>query len=54
MPGFNQTGPAGMGPMTGWGRGMCNYRQSRVRTRCGRQYRLWPWHGIGPWLQEAL
>lgn len=23
MPGFNQTGPAGMGPMTGWGRGMC-------------------------------
>jgi hypothetical protein len=24
MPRFNQTGPAGMGPMTGWGRGMCN------------------------------
>lgn len=23
MPRFNQTGPAGMGPMTGWGRGMC-------------------------------
>ena len=23
MPGFNQTGPEGMGPMTGWGRGMC-------------------------------
>ena len=24
MPRFNQTGPAGMGPMTGWSRGMCN------------------------------
>jgi len=23
MPGFNQTGPAGMGPMTGRGRGRC-------------------------------
>ena len=23
MPGLNQTGPAGMGPMTGWGRGVC-------------------------------
>ena len=23
MPGMNQTGPEGMGPMTGWGRGMC-------------------------------
>ena len=24
MPGFNGTGPAGMGPMTGGGRGYCN------------------------------
>jgi len=24
MPGFDRTGPAGMGPMTGWGRGRCN------------------------------
>lgn len=23
MPGFDGTGPAGMGPMTGWGRGYC-------------------------------
>ena len=23
MPGFDRTGPAGMGPMTGWGRGLC-------------------------------
>ena len=24
MPGFNQTGPSGRGPMTGGGRGICN------------------------------
>ncbi|HBF43905.1 MAG TPA: hypothetical protein DDW42_09840 [Desulfobacteraceae bacterium] len=24
MPGFNGSGPAGMGPMTGWGQGYCN------------------------------
>ena len=24
MPGFDGTGPAGMGSMTGWGRGFCN------------------------------
>ena len=23
MPGFDGTGPRGMGPMTGWGRGFC-------------------------------
>lgn len=23
MPGFDRTGPAGMGPRTGWGRGFC-------------------------------
>ena len=27
MPGFNGTGPAGMGPMTGGGRGYCNPSQ---------------------------
>ena len=24
MPGFDRTGPAGQGPMTGGGRGLCN------------------------------
>jgi hypothetical protein len=24
MPGFDGTGPSGMGPMTGWGQGYCN------------------------------
>jgi hypothetical protein len=28
MPGFDRTGPAGMGPMTGWGRGLCGSRGS--------------------------
>ena len=28
MPGFNKTGPAGMGPMTGRGRGNCNPSQT--------------------------
>ena len=27
MPRFNQRGPEGMGPMTGWGRGLCNSEQ---------------------------
>ena len=26
MPGFDGTGPRGMGPMTGGGRGYCNHR----------------------------
>ncbi|MDY6881139.1 MAG: DUF5320 domain-containing protein [Thermodesulfobacteriota bacterium] len=28
MPGFDGTGPAGIGPMTGWGQGYCNPAQS--------------------------
>jgi len=31
MPRFNQRGPEGMGPMTGWGRGLCNSEQSVYR-----------------------
>ena len=31
MPGFNQRGPEGMGPMTGWGRGLCNSEQPAYR-----------------------
>ena len=26
MPGFDRTGPAGMGPKTGWGGGLCGSR----------------------------
>jgi hypothetical protein len=34
MPGFNGTGPNGMGPMTGGGRGYCN--------PAGRDVARWP------------
>ena len=38
MPGLDGTGPMGMGPMTGGGRGLCNP--------------LWGgyWGGVNPWL----
>lgn len=38
MPGRNGTGPAGQGPMTGWGRGMCGggYGRGRCFPRFGR------------------
>jgi len=42
MPGFDGTGPAGMGPMTGGGRGFC---MTYLRPRYW--YGL-PW-GAGPW-----
>ncbi|ORC36953.1 hypothetical protein B4O97_04835 [Marispirochaeta aestuarii] len=31
MPGFDGTGPAGMGPMSGWGMGYCGTGYSRGR-----------------------
>jgi hypothetical protein len=30
MPGFDRTGPMGMGPMTGGGRGFCTFRNSGI------------------------
>ena len=49
MPGFDGTGPMGMGPMTGGGRGYCVAPVSEIRTRpfgrrffgrgCGRGWR---------------
>jgi len=30
MPGFDRTGPLGMGPRTGWGRGLCGSGISRA------------------------
>ena len=41
MPGFDGAGPAGGGPMTGWGRGYCNPKGS---FGFGRS---WPRRGIG-------
>lgn len=33
MPGFDRTGPGGMGPMTGWGRGFCASYGGRTGRR---------------------
>lgn len=41
MPGLDGTGPTGMGPMTGWGRGLCN---SYSYSSAGRRFR-----GFSPW-----
>ena len=42
MPGFDGTGPAGMGPMTGWGRGFCGQYGGR-----GGRLSPGPWFGWG-------
>ena len=39
MPGFDGTGPAGRGPMTGWGRGYCVSPAHRAR--------FWGFGGFG-------
>jgi hypothetical protein len=41
MPGFDGTGPAGGGPMTGWRRGYCNPTASYGLGRS------WPRRGVG-------
>ncbi|RPJ64088.1 MAG: hypothetical protein EHM12_00635 [Dehalococcoidia bacterium] len=52
MPGFDGTGPAGMGPMTGGGRGFCN--SQGIRSRAGiygpAAYRPYPYnyHAASP------
>jgi hypothetical protein len=40
MPGFDGTGPRGMGPMTGGGRGFCNPNRTRAAW--------WP-YGVYHW-----
>lgn len=53
MPGFDGTGPRGMGPMTGGGRGFCSPWGRGVRTgpwgygAYGNPYNMWP-AGYGP------
>jgi hypothetical protein len=36
MPGFNGTGPSGLGPGTGWGQGPCGAGRRRGFSRFGR------------------
>ena len=43
MPGFDGTGPRGMGPMTGGGRGFCGSRGMRA-SRWGGVYRGYPYN----------
>ncbi|NLA11746.1 MAG: DUF5320 domain-containing protein [Firmicutes bacterium] len=48
MPGFDGSGPAGGGPLTGWGRGYCAQPLSRaegVLPRAGRR-RAMPRRGM--------
>ncbi len=52
MPGFNRTGPLGMGPMTGGGRGLCNPRGIRSSNQgygfgFRGTYPSWPYAGRG-------
>jgi len=58
MPGFNGTGPRGMGPMTGGGRGFCSPGGVGVASRPygafqGRGYG-YPYYGAGPAVPGAV
>jgi hypothetical protein len=44
MPGFDGTGPMGMGPMTGGGRGFCSPRGIRAGAQV---YGIPRWRGYG-------
>ena len=50
MPGFDGTGPAGMGPMTGGGRGFCSPWGIRSRTGIYGSpfYRPYPYYAASP------
>jgi len=41
MPGFDRTGPGGMGPMTGGGRGLCNPAGGYRRFSPGFRGSVW-------------
>lgn len=51
MPGFDRTGPRGMGPLTGGGRGLCSSRGGRGGGYHGFGFRgtspPWPYVGRG-------
>jgi len=51
MPGFDGTGPRGLGPMTGGGRGFCNPSMAGMRTPYGgypyAPYQAYPYGGFG-------
>ena len=47
MPGFDGTGPRGMGPMTGGGRGFCNPYYAGARSFYGGAYPYSTPYGMG-------
>ena len=47
MPGFDGTGPNGMGPMTGGGRGFCSPRGVGVRNYALPQWAPYPYPYYG-------
>jgi hypothetical protein len=53
MPGFNGTGPAGAGPMTGWGRGYCNPSGRAFAPAYARSRSYAPSTGFGRGLRQA-
>jgi hypothetical protein len=67
MPGLDGTGPWGEGPMTGGGRGFCNFVGAGYRRPYGWSYGLGrgygrgfgfrrgfaPWHGPYRWYEPA-
>ena len=58
MPGFDGTGPRGMGPMTGGGRGFCSPWGIGAQSRAygftpGMSYG-YPYYGAGPFAPGAM
>ena len=53
MPGFDGTGPRGMGPMTGGGRGFCSPRGLRASRR-GGAYRGYPGIPYPPYYNPGM
>lgn len=52
MPGFDGTGPAGMGPMTGGGRGFCSpWGTVATRAYGFRRWAGYPYYGPRPSFQ---
>lgn len=49
MPGLNGTGPMGMGPMTGGGRGRCNPYRGGIGYRRYGPYHGYPSHRMMPY-----
>jgi len=58
MPGFDRTGPRGIGPMTGGGRGLCNPRGIEVENyflRRGNRFSgVMGYPAIKPWFRDEI